>query len=215
MTRSRSKPARAFCNPERAARALPAACALLLLASVFARGADPSKCVLIEPKFMKHQVAYPIPLSQRAVFVPAFVRDGEPVFVSFKEFKAMGADWKSFLQESRENASAELKTLTPAYTRDRKNVIEYATLGSDSPLTASVVLAPDFLKMFAETLGPKVIVAIPNRFTVFVFPALAGNFQDYTQMVYDAYHATSWPVSMEAYEVSDKGIRTIGLYQEP
>ena len=31
----------------------------------------------------------------------------------------------------------------------------------------------------------------------------------------DAYHATSHPVSMEAYELSDKGLTTIGLYEQP
>ncbi len=34
-------------------------------------------------------------------------------------------------------------------------------------------------------------------------------------MVAQAYHSSTYPVSMEAYELSDKGLKTIGLYQEP
>ena len=164
---------------------------------------------------MKPEVTYEIENSKRAVLVPALMKDGEPVYLSQKDFKALGVEWKAFLEAARENATAELKKLTPDYTRDKKNVIEYATLTSDSELTASTVLSPEFLKMFQDTIGDKLIVVIPNRYTIYVFPVLASHYQDYTQMVTAAYHDSTYPVSMEAYELSEKGIRTIGLYQEP
>ena len=72
-----------------------------------------------------------------------------------RDFKArLGVDWKAFLGGGRkaENATAELKKLTPEYTRNSKKVIEYATLTSDSELTASIVLSPEFLKMFQDTI---------------------------------------------------------------
>jgi hypothetical protein len=164
---------------------------------------------------MKPPVTYEIPGAKRAVLVPALIKDGEPVYLSQKEFKALGVDWKIFLEAARGNATEELKKLTPDYTRDKKKVIEFATLTSDSELTASTVLSPEFLKMFQDTLGDKVIVVIPNRYTVYVFPVLASHYQEYTPMVAEAYHSSTYPVSMEAYELSDKGIKTIGLYQEP
>ena len=164
---------------------------------------------------MKHDVSFPIPGSARAVLVPALLKDGEPVCMSQKEFQALGVDWPAFLQSARDNASVELQKLTPYYTRDRKKVIEFATLTSDNPLNASTILSPDFLKMFADTLGPKLIIAIPDRYTIYVFPALASNYADYSPMISEAYHATSYPVSMEAYELSDHGLKTIGIYQEP
>jgi len=177
--------------------------------------ADPSWRVLIEPKFMPHEISFPITGSSRAVLAPAVFKDGDVTLISLKDFKALGVDWKTFLQSATENASSDLKNLTPDYTRNRKNVILYATVTSESPLTAGVVLSPDFLKMFADTLGPRIIIAIPNRYTVFAFPALASRYQDYVPLISDAYHSTAYPVSMEAYELSDKGLKTIGLYQEP
>ena len=191
------------------------ALALFLLAPLRAWCGDPAWHVLVEPKFMKHEVSFPIAGSEHAVLVPALAKDGEPVIISQKEFQALGIDWPTFLQTARENASAELKKLTPDYTRDRKKVIEFATLTSDNPLNAGTILSPDFLKMFADTLGPKLIIAIPNRYTLYIFPALASHFQDYSPMIYDAYHATSYPVSMEAYELSSQGLKSIGIYQEP
>lgn len=188
---------------------------LLLLLPVCGWGADPAWRLLIEPKFMPHEVSYPIASSERTVLVPALLKDGEPVCMSQREFKALAVNQKDFTRAALENASAELGKLTPEFTRNRKDVIEYATLTSASPLTASTVLAPDFLKKFADTLGPKIILAIPNRYTVYIFPALASHYQDYASMVGEAYRATSYPVSMEAYELSEKGLRAIGLYQEP
>ncbi len=189
--------------------------AVLLLRPACGWCADPGWRVLIEPTFMKPPVTYEIPGAKRAVLVPALIKDGEPVYLSQKEFKSLGVDWKTFLDAARENATQELKKLTPDYTRDKKKVIIFATLTSDSELTASTVLSPEFLKMFQDTLGDKVIVVIPNRYTVYVFPALASHYEEYTPMVAEAYHSSTYPVSMEAYELSNKGIKTIGLYQEP
>lgn len=191
--------------------------AFALLALAPSRGwcGDPAWRVLIEPKFMRHEVAFPILKSQRAELVPAWIKDGEPVCMSRKEFGALKTEWKIFLQTAQENASEELKKLKPEFTRNSKKVIEFATLTSESPLTAGTVLAPDFLKMFGDTLGPKVIVAIPNRYTVYVFPALASRYREYTPMIAAAYRDTPYPVSMEAYELSDEGLKTVGVYEEP
>jgi hypothetical protein len=216
MAGSRSNRGFAFCKHEaRFVRGVLCAAALLVLAPLHGRCADSEWRVLIEPKFIRHEVALPISGSKRAELTPVLWKNGEIVFPKKSEFDALNVDMKTILQLARQRASDELKKLTPEFTRNRKKVIEFATLSSDSPLTASVVLSPDFLKMFAETLGPKVIVAIPNRFNVFVFPALASNYRDYAPMIADAYRASSYPVSMEAYEVSAEGLKTIGLYEEP
>lgn len=234
--RTRNNPGFVFCNPERRigapifcrqARHSPRECrhsntlwfllAALLFFLIPARGrcGDPAWRVLIEPEFMKHEVAFPIPESKRAEMAPALLKEGNPVCMTRREFDALKTDWKTFLQTARENASEELKKLTPEFTRDKKQVIEFATLTSSSPLTAGVVLAPDFLKMFGDSLGPKVIVAIPNRYTVYVFPALASHYREYASMIFEAYRATPYSVSTEAFELSADGLKAVGVYQEP
>jgi len=108
-------------------------------------------------------------------------------------------------QFAAQTAAVDLATLTPRYERNRKQVIQYAELKSDRPIVASAVLAPKFLDLFKDTLGEKVLLVVPNRFAAYVFPALASNYQDYWPMIFEAFRATAWPVSVEVFEVSGKG----------
>jgi hypothetical protein len=94
-------------------------------------------------------------------------------------------------------------------------VIEYAELQSDRPIVTSAVLGLKFRQLFKDTLGEKVLVAVPNRFTAFVFPALASRYEDYGPMVRAALGTTAWPVSIEVFEVSAAGVRCVGRYAEP
>lgn len=161
---------------------------------------------------MHPEVSFPIPGAERTVLVPGYLADDEVHYFSKKEWDALGLDWAAFREKAAANAAD--KTVSVELTRDRKKVVQYATLTSASPLTATAVLSPDFLTKFADIFGAKLLVAIPNRFTVFVFPALASNYQDYAPMILDAYHATAYPVSVEVFEVSASGLRAIGAFQE-
>jgi hypothetical protein len=123
-------------------------------------------------------------------------------------------EWGSFMEHAQRNAEADLATLKPRYVRNKAGVIEYAAMESARPIVASAVLAGNFLGLFKETLGEKVLVVVPNRTTAFVFPRLASNYQDYYPMVFKAYRETAYPVSVEVFEVSDAGLRAIGVYEE-
>ena len=79
----------------------------------------------------------------------------------------------------------------------------------------SVVLSPKFLALFQDTLGPKVLVVVPNRFTAYVFPRLVSSYREYSPGVFEDYRATAHPVSVEVFELSDAGLRAIGAYEEP
>lgn len=98
--------------------------------------------------------------------------------------------------------------------RDSKKVVEYAAMTSQSPLTATMILAPDFpLKKFQDIFGPKLLVAVPNRFTVYVFPALASEYRGYSPLVLRAYQDSPFPVSLEVFEISPQGLRAIGTFE--
>lgn len=174
---------------------------------------DPAQWhVLIEPRFMRPEVSFPIPGAERTVLVPGYLAETEARYFSKKEWDALAMDWPTFQQKAAANATNN--TLKVELVRDRKKVVQYAALTSESPLTATAVLSPDFLKKFADVFGAKLLVAIPNRFTVFVFPALASNYKDYAPMILDAYHETAYPVSTEIFEVRAEGLRAIGTFEE-
>ena len=135
--------------------------------------------------------------------------------MGYEEWKQQAVDWDAFSAKARTNADADLAQLKPEYKRNKRQVIEYAMIRSPHPIVASAILSPKFLDLFESTLGPKVIVAIPNRFVAYVFPALASNYRDYAPLIYSEYRETAAPVSVEAFEFSKDGIRAIGRFEEP
>ena len=171
--------------------------------------------VWLEPRSTHAPVTLPIAGADRTEVCAGFMEEAGPRAMTKEELAAMGIGMEKFAARARENASADLAKLKPRYTRNAKRVIEYAELRSARPVVAGAVLAPKFLALFRETLGEKVLVVVPNRFTAFIFPPLAGNHADYAPMVLAALGATAWPVSVELFEVSTDGVRCVGRYAEP
>lgn len=165
---------------------------------------------------MKPHVAFPIARAERTVWVPGMVvENGGVELLSRAQFEALGVTWEAFRERAANNASGGLAAIEPEYFRNKARVIEYAALASDQPIVSALVLAPEFLKKFEHVLGPKLLVAIPSRFAVFIFPAIASNYRDFAPLVTEAYRATPYPVSLEVFEVSAAGIRAIGTYENP
>jgi len=120
------------------------------------------------------------------------------------------ADWDHYLKQAQERSSLLLATLNPAMIRDSHGVIQMAVISTDNPLTASCMLLPGFLKRFSAIFGPEVIIAIPARNKIYIFPKLANQLQAMAGTIRDDYLISPQPVSTELFELSKKGIRTIG-----
>ena len=192
---------------------------ILLALTLFARGGETANenswRVWLEPKSSRAPVTLPIAGAERTVICAGFLAEDGLRAMTRAELAAMGLGMDRFAGRARENARADLAGLVPRYERNRHQVIEYAELQSTKPIVTSAVLGPKFLALFKDTLGEKVLVAVPNRFTAFVFPALASRYEEYGPMVRAARGATAWPVSVEVFEVSAAGVRCVGRYAEP
>ena len=171
--------------------------------------------VILEPMSMHRAISWEIPGAQRTVIAPVVVDGDDYLFPSRQIWERFHVDRAEIVRRGALVAAADLASLQPRYERSSKQVIQYAELISDKPIVASAVLAPKFLDLFRDTLGEKVLLVVPNRFTAYVFPALASNYQDYYPMVNDAFHDSAWPISLEVFEVGPEGIRTVGLYHRP
>jgi hypothetical protein len=171
--------------------------------------------VWLEPRFMRQPASAAIPGAQRTEYAAGILRNGELHAFTAEEWKSRATVWENFQAKARENAAADLAGLKPEYVRNKRKVITYAVLRSSEPTVASAILAPKFLSLFADTLGPKVIVAIPNRFVAYVFPALASDYTDYAPLIHREYRETADPVSVEVFEFSTDGIRAIGAFETP
>lgn len=189
-------------------------CALLALFALLAPlQAGDVWHLLIEPRFLGYESAWPIAGSDRTVLVPARAEKDEILPLKREEVMSRGVTREKILASAPAAAAAVLATLTPRYVRDDNKVIQYAVLESDSPLTASAVLAPKFGELFASTLGPDLLVAIPNRNLVYVFPKQSPVFQTFADLIYAEYQSSSNPVSRELFEIRDGKLIAIGTYR--
>ena len=184
--------------------------------------AESSWRVVISAKYRLPEVTRSIPGAKTSALAAAVAATdkagGEEVRLMDKNtFDALGLDWSVFFSKTTIAASAALAQLQPEWNRDKNQVIECAILRSLRPgddITVAV-LAPDFLKRFTPVFGRKMLLAIPDRHTVYIFPKLASHYQDYAEQVAAVYRKSNCPLSREVFELSIDGLRAIGEYEEP
>jgi hypothetical protein len=194
-------------------RKLKCALSLLIATTVVQAAADETWHLLIEPTFMHHEASWPIDGAERTVLVPARYINGEVLPLKSVDIVNLGATRDTILASATKAASEVLATLTPSFIRDDNKVIQCAVLESTNPLTASAVLAPEFETLFRETLGPDILVAIPNRFRIFVFPRGTPAFQRFSEIVIAEYDSSSYPVSKELFTLRKGKLSAVGSYR--
>lgn len=167
-----------------------------------------------EPKSMHAPVAVPLSGGQRTELALGLLgKDGLESF-SKAAFDALGQSREQVLAVARENAATDLAGISVRYERDRNKVIQYAELTSQKPIVASAVVSPKLLALFKDTLGDEVLLVVPSRFAAYVFPKLASRYREYYPLIFEAYRATAWPVSVEVFELDESGVHAIGIYEE-
>jgi hypothetical protein len=193
---------------------------LLVLSVVLPARADetevkkppPPLVACIEPRVMRTELARLLPGSRLTVVVPAREEPLGLARLTKDEFVETGLKWEEFMEQASSAAAAHLKTLKPKIQRTDKGVAQYAVLKSESHLTAGIVLCPEFFAQFRETFGDRLVVLVPDRFTVYVFPRGFSDFQNMGPSVLDQYFASVWPCSEEAFEITSDGIRCLGVF---
>jgi hypothetical protein len=171
--------------------------------------------LLIQPRNLSAGVFVLLPGARETTYAAAYQGAIGPRNYQRAEFrKAFPGGWKQFLVKGKKAASDHLKTLKPKYIRNSKKVIEYAVLESDHPLTATTVVTDEFRELFKETLGDQILIVIPNRFTVYVFPKLASTIGDYQRKFMQLFRDAVYPASSEIFEVTGEGLRAFGSFRK-
>ncbi len=170
--------------------------------------------LMVEPAFMRPGFPTAIAGSQKTLIAPAIVRGDIVIFLDDDQKDALGIKLDSVQRIAALNASEELAKLTPKMIRDPQGVIQAAVIDSDRPVVAATTLAPDFIAKFEAILGPDLLVAIPNRYRVYVYPALASKFEATASAVINDYRLTPYPVSQEVFRVlPGGGLEAIGTFE--
>ena len=167
--------------------------------------------LLLGGSFEKTPIHRFLPGSRKTILFPAQVgRLGEISPLVSAPGIGGSSSWDRFLKGARERSGLLLATLDPLLVRDSRGIVQMAVIHTEDPMTASCVLSPAFLTRFSAIFGPELIIAIPARNKIYVFPKLANRIPDTSQTIRDDYLISPMPVSTELFEVSKKGIRAIG-----
>lgn len=166
--------------------------------------------LLFGGSFERPPVSCFLPGSKKTLLFPATIDQVNRFHSLTSPGTMFSSDWDHFLKQAQERSSLLLATLNPAMIRDIHGVIQMAVISTDNPLTASCILLPGFLKRFSAIFGPEVVIAIPARNKIYIFPKLANQLQAMAGTIRDDYLISPQPVSTELFELSKKGLRTIG-----
>lgn len=180
--------------------------------------AEPKKlelfCLLIEPNDLQ-EVTQAIPGAQHTVLVPGRETSiGTVRYYRKTEFEQMGLGWNGFEQKARAAASRVFATLKPVITRDRHGFATLAEVRGTSHLTASSILAPEFYEHFRKLMGDELVLLIPDRFTIYVFPRPLGEYKDWGKKILHAYADAAHPVSYEVLLLNRDGLSALGVFQK-
>jgi hypothetical protein len=170
---------------------------------------------LPEPRFMAHEVSFPVSGAKNTVLAPARMGEAGVEFATVAAWHAGGLNEDTVRRVTARFASDWLRHVKVELVRNRKNVVEYAVLRSDKFPVSATVFAPEFRKQFEDVFGPKVMLVIPNRQTVFVFPGVAVDFSEYAPMILESWRSPSAKVSLEVFELGERGLRATGRIEEP
>lgn len=170
-------------------------------------------CLLIEPKDGP-QVSQRIKGSEQTVLVPGKETSiGTVRYYTKSEFDALGLGWRGFTKKAEATATRVLGQLEPVLTKDKKGFVTSAVLRGSSHLTAGVVLSPKFYEQFRTTMGDDLVLLIPDRFTVYVFPRPMGDYKELGPKILAAYADASFPVSYEVLLLNKDGLSVLGSFR--
>ena len=175
--------------------------------------AEPEFRVWLDAKFMGAPVFSPVENAQRTVRVAGRWDGTQLVAFTRKNLGPLNLQWPAFEAKARPANSKDFKKLQVSFKRDKRMVIEYAELFSAEGLVSSAVLAPEFGERFEDTLGEVLLLVVPSRSRAFVFPQLASDVSRYSNLVWNAYRETAYPVSVELFEWRKGVLRAVGLFE--
>lgn len=187
-------------------------CIFLMIAAGLA-SAETRWAWMVEPSFMDYKVRRKIEGSERTILALVRIKDGEIYAAEGGHDRVLNIAMKKIDSEAAQTAEAVLDSIKPQFVRDKNGVIQYAILESAGPLTASCVLAPGFAEKFADTLGPDLLVALPNRNQLLVFSRQDQAFARMSEFIISGYLGSNYPVSREIFSLENGRLRSLVILQ--
>ncbi|MFN0130270.1 MAG: hypothetical protein ACKV19_26710 [Verrucomicrobiales bacterium] len=172
-----------------------------------------SFCLLIEPSDGP-MVKRMLKGGRVTALVPGKETDvGGVRYYTASEFEALDLGWGGFRKRAEATAERVWAKLKPEVEKDGKGFVRSAVVRGTSHLTASAVLAPKFYETFRATMGDDLVVLIPDRFTIYVFPRPMGEYKAMGPKILEAYADATYPVSYEVLLLNKEGLSVLGSFR--
>lgn len=172
--------------------------------------------MLPEPKAMRTDLSRLLPDAKKTVISPARETTETPgvKVYSDDEFKKLGISVETFLERSRTAADRRLATIVPDYVKDADGRLRYAVYRGDSPLIASLLVAPSLGQLFQKTFSGDVWAVLPDRNSLFIFPARPDALAEFTVDLRDRFDSNPFAASPEIFLLKPDGKlpRVVGAF---
>lgn len=155
-----------------------------------------------EPKAMRGPYSLALAQAQQTVFTCYKESPGSPAGVEAyteQTFSRLGLSVESFAARARSAADKRLLQIRPELIKGEDGRIAYAVYRGDSPLYATLLLAPSLPKIFAELFGQEIWAVSPDRHSLYVFPARADLLQDFAEDLAERYTTDPYAASCEVF----------------
>lgn len=163
-----------------------------------------SLLLMPEPKAMRGAYSITLPSSQQTVFTcyresPAALNGVEAH--SVESFTKLGLSVESFAARAKAAADKRLLQLKPELIKGEDGKIAYAVYRGDSPLYATLLVAPSIPKIFAELFGKEVWAVTPDRHSLYIFPAKAELLHEFAADLAERYATDAFAASCEIFSL--------------
>lgn len=178
---------------------------LLSAAVLSAQEAAPRRPELLlllpEPRVLGTDLSIRPDGARHTVFSPAREIAETPGIQAYtkEEFQKLGVSVDTFAERARAAADRLLATIQPDLVKDAEGRVRYAVYRSDLPIMACLVTAPSLPITFEKLFGAEIWVALPDRHSLFVFPANPDALQEFSTDLAERYRADAHAASPEIF----------------
>ena len=177
-----------------------------------------SYLLLPEPKAMHSAASCTITGAQRTVLSPAHAVAESPGVKAYtaEEFVRLGISKDSFTERAAAAADKRLAALNPEFIKDDAGKTRYAVYRGESPLMATLLVAPSLGKTFEALFGDEVWAAAPDRTALYICPAKAESLADFAADLNERFQGTPYAASCEVFLIKkgEKAPRVVATFGE-
>jgi hypothetical protein len=132
-----------------------------------------SLLMLPEPREMRTERSITPEGARSTVLSPAREIAGVPGIEVYpkEDFAKLGLSSETFAERAKKTAERLLAEIKPDLIKGADGKVAYAVYRGERPVMACLLIAPSLPLIFEEVFGPEIWVALPDRHSLFVFPA--------------------------------------------